>query len=94
MIKAKKITDVLGMHVYTDKGDYYGDVEESVLQSNKVQSWRIKATRYSRLSNLLSGARGVTVPHKLVKSIGDIMIISSNALPSEDASEDLAEDFE
>jgi len=82
MIKAKKISDVLGMHVYTDKGDYYGDVEESILQNNKVSSWKIKATKYSRLSQLLSGAKGVTVPHKLVKSIGDIMLISNAALPS------------
>ena len=94
MVKAKKIADVLGMHVYTDQGEYYGDVEESILQENKVQAWKVRATRYSRLSNVLSGAKGVTVPHKMVKSIGDIMIISHTALPSESlGDEDLDKDM-
>lgn len=71
------------MPVYTDEGLYYGDVEESILAGNKVHSWRIKATKHSHLSRVLSGAKGATVPHNLVRAVGDIMIISKNALPDE-----------
>jgi sporulation protein YlmC with PRC-barrel domain len=45
---------------------------------------------------LIGGARGVIIPNQFVKSIGDVLIISSSALPSapesdfEEASEDLA----
>ncbi len=94
MLKTRKLTEVFGMPVYTDDGQYYGDIEESVLVSNKVQGWRVRATKASLLNRLLSGAKGVTVPHQFVKAVGDIMIISSHALPEEAAeSEELAEEF-
>ena len=70
------------MPVYTDDGLYYGDVEESIFSGNKVHGWRVRATKNSMLTRVLSGAKGVTVPHQFVKSIGDIMIISAHALPS------------
>lgn len=84
MIKIKRVTDVFNMPVYTDDGEYYGDVVEAVLLGNKVNSWRVKATKHSKLSKLLTGAKGATVPHQLVKAIGDIVIISHAALPSGD----------
>lgn len=70
------------MKVYTDGGEYFGDVEELVLSKSKLSMWRIKATKNSFLSNVLGGAKGVLVPHNLVKSIGDIVIISKSAVPS------------
>ena len=70
------------MPVYTDEGDYYGDVEEAIIISNKLNAWRIKATKHSTLNKMLTGAKGATIPHQLVRSIGDIMIISSKAVPS------------
>ena len=36
MIKTKQLTDMNTMRVYTDTGDYFGDIEESVLATNKV----------------------------------------------------------
>lgn len=70
------------MQVFTDAGDYFGDVEEAVLTSNKVAGWRIRATKNSYLSRILGGAKGVVVPHQLVKAVGDVMIISRNAVPN------------
>jgi len=82
MLKTKKITDTFEQRVYTDQGEYFGDIEECILTINKVFGWRVKATRGSSLSNLLGGAKGVIVPHQLVKAIGDVMIISKAAIPS------------
>jgi len=87
VLKTRKVTDIFGMRIFTDDGYYYGDVEEVILQSNKVYGWRVKATKSSQLTRVLTGAKGVTVPHQLVKSIGDIMIVSKNALPSEEMPE-------
>ncbi|RME54177.1 photosystem reaction center subunit H [Candidatus Woesearchaeota archaeon] len=87
MLKIKNITDVWGMQVFTDAGEYFGDVEEGILTSNKVSGWRIRATRNSFLTKILGGAKGVIVPHQLVKAIGDIMIISKSAVPSYDEEE-------
>ena len=70
------------MRVFTDTGDYFGDVEEVILTQTKIIGWRVKSSRNSVLSKLLGSAKGVVVPHQLVKSVGDVMIISKAAMPS------------
>ena len=82
MLKMKKLSETYDMKVFTDSGEYFGDVEESILTQNKVFGWRVKASRNSFLNSVLGSAKGVIVPHQLVKSIGDIMIISKSAVPS------------
>jgi len=82
MLKMKRITETYDMKVFTDTGDYFGDVEESILTKTKVFGWRVRATKNSFLNKVLGNAKGVIVPHQLVKSIGDIMIISKTAVPS------------
>ncbi|NJL44004.1 MAG: photosystem reaction center subunit H [Nitrosarchaeum sp.] len=78
----KRITETLDMKVFTDTGDYFGDVEESILTDTKVFGWRVKSTRNSYLNKVLGSAKGVIVPHQMVKAIGDIMIISKSAVPN------------
>jgi len=78
----KKIGETYDMRVFTDTGDYFGDVEEAILTHTKVFGWRVRATKNSFLSKVLGSAKGVIVPHQLVKSLGDIMIISKSAVPS------------
>jgi sporulation protein YlmC with PRC-barrel domain len=82
MLKIRKISEIYNMRVFTDSGDYFGDVEEAVLTQTKVQGWRIRATKNSFLAKILGSAKGVIVPHNLVSSIGDVMIISKNAVPA------------
>lgn len=83
----KKISETYNMRVYTETGDYFGDVEECILTSTKVFGWKIRATKTSLLSKILGSAKGVIVPHQLVKAIGDIIIISKAAVPSISAEE-------
>lgn len=82
-MKIKKITEILGLKVFTDKGDFFGEIEEANLFENKVDGWRIKID--SNLASLLGGAKGVIVPHKFVRAIGDVCIINAAAMPSQDA---------
>lgn len=82
MLKMKKITETYDMKVFTDQGDYFGDVEECILTPTKAYGWRVRATKNSFLSKVLGSAKGVIVPHQLVKAVGDIMIISKAAVPS------------
>ena len=82
MLKMKKISDTYDMKVFTDTGDYFGDIEESILTQTKVFGWKIKATKNSFLTKVLGSAKGVIVPHQLVKAVGDILIISKTAVPS------------
>lgn len=87
MLKMKKISETYDMRVFTDNGEYFGDIEESILTQNKIFGWRVRATKNSFLNKVLGSAKGVIVPHQLVKSIGDIMIISKAAVPSYSESE-------
>ena len=82
MLKMKRLSETYDMRVYTDTGDYFGDVEESILLQTKVFGWRVRATKNSYLNKVLGSAKGVIVPHQLVKSIGDVMIISKAAIPN------------
>ena len=83
MLKTKQVSEIMNMPVYTDSGDYFGEVEESLITSNKIYGWKVRSTKRSYLSRALMGAKGVIVPHQLVRSIGDIMIITRTDLPSE-----------
>ena len=82
MLKMERISDIYDMKVFTDNGEYFGDIEETIITKTKIHGWRVKATKNSYLSKVLGSARGVIVPHQLVKSIGDVMIISKAAVPS------------
>ena len=92
MLKMKKVTEMYELKVFTDTGDYFGDIEEAILTPTKIYGWRVRASRNSFLSKVLGSAKGVIVPHQLVKSVGDVMIISKAAIPSyaEDEEKDAA----
>ena len=81
-MRIKKISEVIGTKVYTDSGDYFGEIEEANLSENKIEGWRIKVG--GNVISLIGGARGVIIPHQFVKSISDVFIISKSALPSQD----------
>lgn len=85
MLKIKKISEVIGKKVYTDSGDFFGEVEEVNLVENKVDSWRIKVA--GGLGSFLGGARGVVIPHQFVKAIGDVFVVSRASLPIQEESE-------
>jgi len=85
MLKIKKVTEVIGKKVYTDTGDFFGEVEESNLIENKVDGWRIKIS--SSMGHFLGGARGVIIPHQFVKAVGDIVIVSRASLPLDEGEE-------
>lgn len=91
-MRIKKITDVVGTKVYTDSGDFFGEVEEANLQENKIDGWRIKVG--GSIISLIGGAKGVIIPHQFVRAISDIFIINKSALPSPDSDiEEIPEDL-
>jgi sporulation protein YlmC with PRC-barrel domain len=91
-MRVKKITEVIGAKVYTDAGDFFGEIEEANLSENKVDGWRIRVG--GSVLSLIGGARGVIIPHQFVKAISDIFIINKAALPSQDPGiEEISEDL-
>lgn len=92
MLKMKRLTETYDMKVFTDEGEYFGDVDEAIVTQNKVYGWRVRSTKNSFLNRVLGSAKGVIVPHQLVTSIGDIIIISKSAVPSYSSEEEEAEE--
>ena len=90
MLKLKRMTETYDMRVFTDSGDYFGDIEDGILTENKTFGWKIKATKSSFLAKVLGSAKGVIVPHQLVKSVGDVFIISRTAVPNYSGDEEEA----
>ncbi len=82
-MRVKKVTEVIGSKVYTDAGDFFGEIEEANLSENKIDGWRIRVG--GSVLSLIGGARGVIIPHQFVKAISDIFIINKSALPSQDS---------
>ena len=85
MLSVKKISEVLGKQVFTDTGDFVGQIEEVNLSENKIDGWRIKLI--GKVSRLVGGARGIIVPHQFVKAIGDVFVVSKASLPIREETE-------
>ncbi len=81
MLKMKKVSEAYDLKVFTDAGDFFGEVEDCIVQGNKVAGWKIRASKNSYLSSVLGSAKGVIVPHQLVKAMGDVLVISKSAAP-------------
>jgi len=90
-MRVKKITEVVGTKVYTESGEFFGEIEEANLSENKIEGWRIRVG--GSVLNLLGGARGVIIPHKFVKAISDIFIINKTTLPSQSEIDEFPEDL-
>ncbi len=92
-MKIKKISEVLVLKVYTDAGDFFGEVEQANLVDNKIDGWKVRLGNSS--VSMFGGVRGVIIPHQFVRSISDVFVINKGALPGpvdsgiKDAEEDL-----
>ncbi len=88
MLNMKNISEVSGVSVYTIDGQYFGEVEDAILSQNKISGWRIRTTNQkSLLRKSLPSAKGVQVPHQLVRAIGEIMIIENANMNYSDSEE-------
>lgn len=89
MLKIKKISEAVGKKVYTDEGEFFGDVEEANLLNNKIDGWRIRVS--GSIGSLFNGAKGVIIPHNYVRSVGDVFIINQVAMPTQQELPELSE---
>ena len=84
MLKMKKVTEMYGKSVYTEEGDYFGEIDELVIEGNKISGWKVRASKGSLLAKTLGGVKGVLIPHQLVKAVGDIIIVSQSTISTEE----------
>jgi len=86
-MKIRKLRGMVGAKVFTDGGDYFGEIEEANLLDNKVDGWKIKVARDSSLVGFLGGAKGLIIPHQFVRAMGDIVIVSKSTVPAKEEDE-------
>ena len=77
MSKFKKLKESYGMKVFNEEGYFFGEVEEAILEDNKIKSWKIKSLGGSVLEKNIKSAKGVIVPHTFLTAFGDIIIIKN-----------------
>jgi sporulation protein YlmC with PRC-barrel domain len=89
VLKILRISEVVGMKVFTDAGDYLGSIEEANIVENRLDGWKVRIARDSTLIALLSGARGLIIPHQYIKAFGEVVIISKTAVPINEEKEEM-----
>ena len=93
MVAIMRISEMYDKDVFTDAGKYFGKVSDVVLGKFMIHGWVIKSTPQSILKESLGNVRAVIVPHKAVKAIGDVVIISQHIeLGKEDEEAELPEE--
>jgi sporulation protein YlmC with PRC-barrel domain len=70
-----QITELFGLSVYTDKAVLVGDVEDVVIDvdAKKIDSLAIGNLNPDFAD--IKGFKGIKVPFRIIKSIGDIIVI-------------------
>ncbi len=69
-----EISTLFGLKVYTDEGRYIGVVSDVVIDLERRQIRGLALEEFNR-AIIDSKAPGVILPYRLVKSVGDIIII-------------------
>lgn len=73
----QEITTLVGREVYSNNGVYVGEVEDIQLNldAETVTALAITDTNPDLFENV-SGARGVLVPYRWVRAVGDVILIN------------------
>jgi len=59
---------------------FFGTAEYVLFIHSRMHRWKILSAKKTILNKIIGKARGVIMPHNLVKAIKDIMIIKYNPL--------------
>ena len=69
-----EITTFFGMRVFTDEGRYVGKVEDVIIDTESRSIRGLAIGDYNR-ALIDSRAKGIIIPYRIVKAVGDIIII-------------------
>ncbi len=69
-----EITTFFGMRVFTDEGRYVGKVEDVIIDTESRSIRGLAVVDFNR-AIIDSKAKGVIIPYRIVKAVGDIIII-------------------
>jgi sporulation protein YlmC with PRC-barrel domain len=77
-VEPQEITSLVGREVYSNNGVFVGEVEDLRLDldAEVVNGLALSALNPTLFSEAETGSRGVIVPYRWVRSVGDVVLIS------------------
>ncbi len=74
----QEITSLVGREVYSNNGVFVGEVEDLRLDVEQEIVTGLAMTQLNRdlFEDRAAGARGVIVPYRWVRSVGDIVLVN------------------
>lgn len=70
-----QITELFGLSVYTDKAVYVGDIEDVVIDVDGKKMDSIAVGNLNPEFVEVKGFRGIKIPYRMIKSIGDVVVV-------------------
>jgi len=70
-----RISKIINKKVFTDSGDYIGEIKEVLLGKNRIDSLGVKLDK-----NQAFNVKGIIVKYSWVKNVGHVVIINSKVL--------------
>ena len=70
-----EITELFGLSVYTDRAVYIGNVDDVVLDVDQKKIDSLAVGELNPEIGEVKGYSGLQIPFRVVKSIGDIVIV-------------------
>lgn len=70
-----QVTDLFGMSVYTDRAIFVGEVDDVLLD---IDGKKVESLAVGKLNPELAdpkGHRGLLIPFRIIKNVGDIIIV-------------------
>ncbi|MDI9610133.1 MAG: PRC-barrel domain-containing protein [Archaeoglobaceae archaeon] len=74
MAMSGEITTLFGMRVFTDEGRYVGKIEDVIIESDSNSITGIVVVDYNK-ALIDKNSRGVVIPYRIVRSVGDIVLV-------------------
>lgn len=77
-VEPQEITSLVGREVYSNNGVFVGEVEDLRLDldAEVVNGLALSALNPTLFEGTETGSRGVVVPYRWVRSVGDVVLIS------------------
>lgn len=74
----QEITSLVGREVYSNNGVFVGQVEDLRLDLDREQVTGLALTELNQdlLGDRAADARGVIIPYRMVRAVGDVIIVN------------------
>ena len=70
-----QITELFGLSVYTEKAVYVGDIEDVIIDVDGKKMDSIAVGNLNPEFVDVKGFKGIKIPYRMIKSIGDVVVV-------------------